>query len=388
MKERNLMDSHTHPAHTSTRYRHDHRHPLISIIVAVHNAEEHINSFLTQLAALTYTNYECIIITDHCTDNTLALIKNHPTYTQQTNTIRILNSTTPGVSHAREQATLKSTGDWIWFVDVDDTFEENILTEFAHLHNLYPSATLLHLGAEHTFPNKAPQPVETPWPSRTVPFHSVRKTTDTTTYFVPSTKTSNLLSHILNGHIRGYLWNKLIPGPQLRALATEGFYHSTTQNDFNLLISFLQAHPTATVAYNPTVYYHYIHHPEQLSTTAGTRTVDNTLQCIQRVLALPNIRTQPAHLINNFLLWAGIIPCTNTLLDHAAKQHSQEKAHQHYQRARQLKTQLNYSPTRQSLRHFLKNHPLRVSIHALIHRIVFTQPQPGIGLKLYTRLKG
>lgn len=49
---------------------------LVSVVMAVHNAEQWIEQTLKSIQNQTYTNFECIIVDDHSTDNTSSIINN------------------------------------------------------------------------------------------------------------------------------------------------------------------------------------------------------------------------------------------------------------------------------------------------------------------------
>ena len=93
-----------------------------SIIIPVYNGELYIKKCLESILNQSYTNYEIIIINDGSTDNTskeLCEIKN-----AKINIIEIENS---GPSIARNKGVEFAKGDYIIFIDIDDTTNKDLL---------------------------------------------------------------------------------------------------------------------------------------------------------------------------------------------------------------------------------------------------------------------
>lgn len=98
-----------------------------SVIIPVYNAEKTIISTLRSIWNTAYNDYECIIIDDGSQDKTLALcrdfIKDKPCF-------NIYSQNNRGVSSARNMGISIAKGEWLLFVDADDTVDK---TYFYHL---------------------------------------------------------------------------------------------------------------------------------------------------------------------------------------------------------------------------------------------------------------
>lgn len=98
-----------------------------SVIIPAYNAEKTIVNTLYSIWNTAYNDYECIIIDDGSKDDTLALcrdfIKDKPNF-------NIYTQNNSGVSSARNMGISIAKGDWILFVDADDTIDK---TYFYHL---------------------------------------------------------------------------------------------------------------------------------------------------------------------------------------------------------------------------------------------------------------
>lgn len=97
---------------------------LISIIIPVFNAEKTISRCLDSIINQVYKDWECIIINDGSTDNSLAICEE---YHNKDERFKIISTENKGVSAARNIGIKESAGEYICFVDADDTLNPNKL---------------------------------------------------------------------------------------------------------------------------------------------------------------------------------------------------------------------------------------------------------------------
>lgn len=108
---------------------------MISIIIPAYNAAQYISDCIFSTLNQNYQNYEIIIVDDGSTDNTFQICHS---IAEQNTKIRIIQQNNTGVSGARKVGVLNSAGDYILFVDSDDTIHPNLLTELTpYTHNNY-----------------------------------------------------------------------------------------------------------------------------------------------------------------------------------------------------------------------------------------------------------
>lgn len=100
---------------------------LVSIIIPCYNAIPFISETLDSLLSQTYTNWECIIVDDHSTDNSLEIIK--PYIEKQPDKIKLFPNTRKGACSARNVAFKYSKGDYIQYLDADDLLSPNKIEE-------------------------------------------------------------------------------------------------------------------------------------------------------------------------------------------------------------------------------------------------------------------
>ncbi len=95
---------------------------LISVIIPVYNAEKYIKECLSSIIDQTYKNLEIICVDDGSTDHSLELLE---FYRKKDSRIKIYKQDNKGPAAARNLALEKANGDYISFVDADDTLEYN-----------------------------------------------------------------------------------------------------------------------------------------------------------------------------------------------------------------------------------------------------------------------
>jgi glycosyltransferase involved in cell wall biosynthesis len=91
--------------------------PKISIIVPIFNIESYLSRCLDSLLAQSLTEIEIIAVNDGSTDGSGAILRD---YADKDTRIVIIEKTNGGVSAARNDGILASSGDYIGFVDPDD----------------------------------------------------------------------------------------------------------------------------------------------------------------------------------------------------------------------------------------------------------------------------
>jgi len=107
--------------------------PLVSIIVPVYNVAPYLQKALDSLLGQTLQNIEVICVDDKSEDNSLSLLR---TYEKKDGRIKVLAlDVNQGVSVARNEGMKMARGEYLGFLDPDDTvdldFFENLWTRAA-----------------------------------------------------------------------------------------------------------------------------------------------------------------------------------------------------------------------------------------------------------------
>lgn len=100
--------------------------PLISIVMPVKNGEKFIGASICSVIAQTYQNWELIIVNDHSSDNTRQLVREYMVSEKRIRLITLKGRKT-GAAYSRRCAVNMASGEWIAFLDSDDTWSPDKL---------------------------------------------------------------------------------------------------------------------------------------------------------------------------------------------------------------------------------------------------------------------
>jgi len=95
----------------------------ISIIVPIYNVKNYLKQCVSSIISQTYTNLEIILVDDGATDGCSELCDE---LAQTDNRIRVIHKPNGGLSDARNAGLDIATGDYIGFVDSDDSIESDM----------------------------------------------------------------------------------------------------------------------------------------------------------------------------------------------------------------------------------------------------------------------
>lgn len=96
---------------------------VISVIVAVYNAEKYVHKCIESLLSQTYRALEIILVNDGSTDDSGHICD---AYAEQDSRVLVLHKENGGQASARNMALRIATGDYIGFVDADDWVAPNM----------------------------------------------------------------------------------------------------------------------------------------------------------------------------------------------------------------------------------------------------------------------
>lgn len=120
--------------------------PKFSIIVPLYNKAPYVRKALDSIEFQTFTDWECIIVDDGSTDNSIAIceefLSTHYTSHITHKNIRIISQPNSGVAKARNVGVENSHGEYLCFLDADDWWEPTYLEEMSQLIGAYPDAGL------------------------------------------------------------------------------------------------------------------------------------------------------------------------------------------------------------------------------------------------------
>lgn len=124
--------------------------PLISIIIPAYNIENYIAKCLDSLLNQTYRNLEIIVVDDGSSDNTGKVIDD---YSSKYDNIKVIHKKNAGVSAARNSGIEVVSGEYIGFVDGDDTVDKEMFEVLIENAIKY-DADISHCGYKMVFPSR------------------------------------------------------------------------------------------------------------------------------------------------------------------------------------------------------------------------------------------
>lgn len=102
--------------------------PQISIVVPVYNVESVIARCIESITYQTFRDWELLLIDDGSFDNSGIICDE---YARIDSRIKVIHKPNGGVSSARNMGIEMSKGEWICFIDSDDTIDHTYLADFS-----------------------------------------------------------------------------------------------------------------------------------------------------------------------------------------------------------------------------------------------------------------
>lgn len=96
----------------------------ISVIVPIYNVERYLPYCIDSILAQTFTDFELLLINDGSKDSSGKICDD---YAKKDSRIRVFHKKNGGVSSARNVGLDNAQGEWVAFVDSDDTLDANFL---------------------------------------------------------------------------------------------------------------------------------------------------------------------------------------------------------------------------------------------------------------------
>lgn len=98
--------------------------PKVSIIIPVYNVEDYLDEAMQSLLTQSFSDYEIIAVNDGSTDGSLSILER---YASEDKRITVISQSNQGQSAARNVALRHSSGNYIYFMDSDDSLKPESL---------------------------------------------------------------------------------------------------------------------------------------------------------------------------------------------------------------------------------------------------------------------
>ena len=210
----------------------------ISLIIPIYNASSYLSSTLEALLLPSSPSLEIILVDDGSTDASPSICDE---YAEKDERIRVLHEPHSGVAHSRQVGLEAARGEYILYVDADDTVEPDMISEMYQLAEVQLADMVICDYRELTHHGEV--------------YHAQKPT---------ALDGVTILDDILNGRLYGALWNKMMRREWLMKTKASFPQELTMRED---LIFLSQCLPYAQkIAYIAKAYYGY----ERRNTSALT----------------------------------------------------------------------------------------------------------------------
>ena len=146
---------------------------MVSVIIPVYNVEKYLAMCIESVLNQTYKDYELILVDDGSTDDSPKICDE---YAEKDNRIRVFHQKNGGTSKAKNYGISVSKGEFIYFMDSDDTIHPRlleILTDVA----VWKNAAIVQIAGryvENDFSSYAEDVIGDDWRDKAVEFDAVR----------------------------------------------------------------------------------------------------------------------------------------------------------------------------------------------------------------------
>jgi|TARA_R100000479_G_scaffold33554_3_gene14192 glycosyltransferase involved in cell wall biosynthesis len=126
--------------------------PLVSVIIPVYNRAVLVKETLDSILVQSYPNWECIIIDDHSTDDTLAVLNHYTKIDKRFKFFKRPSASLKGACSCRNYGFKRSKGDYVVYFDSDDLMYRDYITK--QYANCVQSQSLFSICKFSTFNNE------------------------------------------------------------------------------------------------------------------------------------------------------------------------------------------------------------------------------------------
>ena len=127
--------------------------PAVSVIIPLYDSEKYIGECLDSLLAQTFQNFEVIVVDDCSTDNSAAIVQSYSGKFGERLTLSHRKKNSGGAGLPRNKGIELSRGEYVCFIDPDDTIKSTALEELYALAKNY-DADVVHCEKYYEIPDE------------------------------------------------------------------------------------------------------------------------------------------------------------------------------------------------------------------------------------------
>ena len=118
---------------------------MISVVIPLYNKEKSVRATLDSVCAQSYTDWECIVVDDGSTDNSLNVVKEFVGQIDNRwidDRLTLIFKKNGGVCSARNRGILEAKGEYVALLDGDDIWDKEYLAEQVKMIQDFPKAAM------------------------------------------------------------------------------------------------------------------------------------------------------------------------------------------------------------------------------------------------------
>lgn len=123
---------------------------MISVIIPLYNKEKSIVSTLQSVFSQTYQDWECIVINDGSTDESLQVVEEFIRCKVEGVKCKVISQANAGVAAARNRGIQEAKGEFVALLDGDDLWDNEYLEEQVRMINDFPDAAMCGINFAET----------------------------------------------------------------------------------------------------------------------------------------------------------------------------------------------------------------------------------------------
>ena len=123
---------------------------LISVVIPLYNKKEYILRAINSVLRQSYSEFELIIVDDGSTDGSVDIVRS-----VTDKRVRLYSQKNAGVSAARNFGVKNAKADWVGFLDADDEYEPEFITEVVLFIEKNKEHSLSMVGANYYIGSKS-----------------------------------------------------------------------------------------------------------------------------------------------------------------------------------------------------------------------------------------
>ena len=121
--------------------------PLFTLIIPVYGVEPYLRKCLDSVVNQTFTDWECICVDDGSPDNCGQILDEYKAAFKGTQRFEVIHQANGGVSVARNTALDIANGEWVQFLDSDDSLKLDFLEKLADDIKAHPDVDAIEHSA-------------------------------------------------------------------------------------------------------------------------------------------------------------------------------------------------------------------------------------------------